>query len=71
MSVSFTLSELVPWSIVVYGIYLQIDWHKSEDLIIDDVEELDVTSSEKNFDQALSDIAYSYSEIDRTRIEKD
>lgn len=71
MSVSFTLSELVPWSIVVYGIYLQIDWHKNEDLIIDDVEDLDVTSSAKNFDQALSDIAYSYSEIDRTRVEKD
>lgn len=71
MSVSFTLSELVPWSIVVYGIYLQIDWHQSNDLIIDDVEELDVTSSAKNFDQALSDIAYSYSEIDRTRVEKD
>lgn len=71
MSVSFTLSELVPWSIVVYGIYLQIDWHQSKDLIIDDVEELDVTSSAKNFDQALSDIAYSYSEIDRTRVEKD
>ena len=71
MSVSFTLSELVPWSIVVYGIYLQIDWHQSKDQIIDDVEELDVTSSAKNFDQALSDIAYSYSEIDRTRVEKD
>lgn len=28
MAFSFTLSELVPLSLVVYGIYLQIDWTK-------------------------------------------
>jgi hypothetical protein len=28
MCLSFTLSELVPLSLVVYGVYLQIDWRK-------------------------------------------
>jgi len=28
MMVSFTLSELLPLTLVVYGIYLQIDWKK-------------------------------------------
>jgi hypothetical protein len=71
MSVSFTLSELVPWSIVVYGIYIQIDWHKNEDLIIDEVEELDVTGLKKNFNSVLTDLANANTEIDRTRNEKD
>lgn len=71
MSVSFTLSELVPWSIVVYGIYIQIDWHKNEDLMIDEVEELDVTGLKKNFNSVLTDLANANTEIDRTRNEKD
>ena len=71
MSVSFTLSELVPWSIVVYGIYIQIDWHKNEDLMIDEVEELDVTGLKKNFNSVLTDLANANTEIDRTRDEKD
>lgn len=28
MCLSFTMSELVPLSLVVYGVYLQIDWRK-------------------------------------------
>jgi hypothetical protein len=30
MAISFTLAELVPFMLVVYGIYLQIDWHKQD-----------------------------------------
>jgi hypothetical protein len=61
----------VPWSIVVYGIYIQIDWHKNEDLMIDEVEELDVTGLKKNFNSVLTDLANANTEIDRTRDEKD
>ena len=31
MSLSFTFSELLPLSLVVYGVYMQIDWHKVAD----------------------------------------
>ena len=30
MAISFMLSELVPFVVLVYGIYLQIDWKKNE-----------------------------------------
>lgn len=30
MFFSFSLSELVPFMVVVYGIYLQIDWNRHE-----------------------------------------
>jgi hypothetical protein len=31
MFVSFSLAELVPFVMVVYGIYLQIDWYKKKE----------------------------------------
>ena len=29
MAISFVLSEIIPFIVVVYGIYLQIDWNKN------------------------------------------
>ena len=35
MGLSFTLSELLPLTLVVYGIYLQIDWRKVQSVSIE------------------------------------